>query len=376
MTKKATEAAAATIEETPPAPTHAPAPEAKYWRPPARKLSVTIAIIVLAIIAMLAILDAWGLPPFRSSIERTENAFIRGRVAVISPQVSGYVVKVAVRDFAEVRAGQLLARIDDRIYRARVAQARANLATQLAALANSRQARASRTASVEGQGAALANARAQQQRARADLVRIDDLTRRGWVSVRDHEQAIAALAQAEAGVRQALASGEIARQDVRTVDVGRGGLEAQVEVAKAQLRLAEIDLGNVEIRAPESGQLGEVGVRLGQYVTNGTQLVSLVPHDRWVIANFKEAQTGHMLPGQPAFVTVDALGGMRLDGKVERLSPAAGSEFAVLKADNATGNFVKIPQRIGVRIVLRRGQSTTHLSPGMSVEAAVDTRPR
>jgi multidrug resistance efflux pump len=116
-------------------------------------------------------------------------------------------------------------------------------------------------------------------------------------------------------------------------------------------------------------------VRLGQYVTNGTQLLSLVPAELWVIANFKEAQTGRMAPGQAASVTVDALAGARLTGRVERLSPAAGSEFAVLKPDNATGNFVKVPQRIGVRIVIDPGQPMSErLRPGMSVEARVDTR--
>jgi multidrug resistance efflux pump len=195
--------------------------------------------------------------------------------------------------------------------------------------------------------------------------------------MRERDQTLAALRQAEAQVRQAGASGEIARQDVRTVDVGRGGLQAQVEAAQARLRLAEIDLSNTIIRAPEAGQLGEIGVRLGQYVTNGTQLVSLVPLQRWVIANFKERQTARMAPGQPASFTVDALGGERVTGRVERISPAAGSEFSVLRPDNATGNFVKIPQRIGVRIAIGPGQPVAaRLRPGMSVEAGVDTTRR
>ena len=120
--------------------------------------------------------------------------------------------------------------------------------------------------------------------------------------------------------------------------------------------------------------MGEVGVRLGQYVTNGTQLMSLVPVDRWVIANYKEAQTAHMAPGQRASFRVDALAGARFTGHVERLSPAAGSEFAVLKPDNATGNFVKVPQRIGVRIAIDPGQRLApRLRPGMSVVSRVDT---
>jgi multidrug resistance efflux pump len=347
----------------------------RYWQPRTRHAIATAGIVLVALLAVLVLLRAWQLPPFGGNDETTENAYVRGRTTSIAPQVSGYVVEVLVRDYQQVKRGQVLVRIDDRIYRARVAQAAANLDAQLAALANSRQAHASRTAGLQSQTAGLAGARAQLLRARADLARIDDLVSDGSVSRRERDQAVAVLAQAEAGVRQSAASGEIARQDIRTVDVGRGGLEAQVEAARAQLRLAEIDLGNTVIRAPEDGQVGEIGVRLGQYVTNGNQLLALVPPDRWIIANYKEAQTARMVPGQPATFTVDALGGAKLRGRVEQLSPAAGSEFAVLKPDNATGNFVKIPQRIGVRVSVDPGQAqAVRLRPGMSVEMRIDTR--
>jgi multidrug resistance efflux pump len=321
----------------------------------------SVAIIaVIALVAILAILWAWDLWPFGGSIETTDNAYVRGRTTVIAPQVSGYVVQVPVRDYQSVRAGQILVAIDDRIYRARVAQAQAALAAAKAALANSDQARASRVA-------ALAGARAQVQRAQADMARVGDLVTDGSVSLRERDQTSAALAQARA-------SGQIAVEDVRTVDVGRGGLVAGVESAQAQLRLAEIDLEHTIIRAPADGQAGEIGVRLGQYVTNGTQLFSLVPPERWIIANYRESQMARMAPGDPASFTVDALGGMRFTGRVEQVSPAAGSEFSVLKPDNATGNFVKVPQRIGVRIAIDpRQQGIERLSPGMSVEARVDT---
>jgi multidrug resistance efflux pump len=344
------------------------------WQAPRKSRLVTALIVLVALTAILALLAAWRLPPFSGGNESTENAYVRGRTTVIAPQVSGYVVAVLVKDYDHVRTGQIIARIDDAIYVARVAQARANLSAQQAALANSRQAHAARTASLQGQVAGLGNAQAQLMRAKADMARVDDLVKDGSVSKRERDQTLAALRQAEAQVRQADAADQIARQDIRTVDVGRGGLEAQVQAAEAQLRLAQIDLAHTVIRAPEDGQLGEVGVRVGQYVTNGTQLFTLVPPDRWVIANYKEAQTAHMAPGQKASFTVDALGGARLKGHVERLSPAAGSEFSVLKPDNATGNFVKVPQRIGVRITVDPGQSLAdRLRPGMSVETSVHT---
>ena len=345
------------------------------WRPSAKGTLATVILMALAIAVVIVILRTWNLPPFQSLMEKTENAYIRGRTTVLAPQVSGYVVEVAVHDYEQVKAGQVLARIDDRNYRARVEQARANLAVQIANLANSQQARASRAAGVQSQAAALASAKAQLLRAKSDLRRVNDLVSDGSVSVREQDQTLAALALAEAQVNQASASGEIARQDVRTVEVSKEALEAQVEGARAQLRLAEIDLENTVVRAPESGQVGEVGVRLGQYVVNGTQLLSLVPADRWIIANFKEGQTAKIAAGQSANFTVDALGGVRFSARVENLSPAAGSEFSVLKPDNATGNFVKVPQRIGVRLAIDREQPfVLSLRPGMSVEVQVDTQ--
>jgi RND family efflux transporter MFP subunit len=298
--------------------------------------------VLLAAGALLAVLAAWNLPPFAGGLEKTDNAYVRGLTMSVAPQVTGYVVAVEVKDYEQVHAGQVLARIDDRIYKARVAAAQANLSAQLAS---------------------LANARAQLSRARSDMARVNDLVSDGSVSIRERDQTLAALRQAEAQAR--LANG------------GQGSFEAQVDAARAQLDLAQIDLEHTVISATADGQVSEVGVRVGQYVTNGTQLMSVVPADRWVIANFKEAQIANMATGQRATFTVDALNGARFTGHVERLSPAAGSEFAVLKPDNATGNFVKVPQRSGVRIAVDSGQPlTARLAPGMSVEASVDTKAR
>lgn len=355
------------------APTAAPT-AGSGWKPQRPSGTATIVLLLLAIAGVLAVLAAWRLPPFATSYESTDNAYVRGRTTVIAPQVSGYVTQVLVRDFEAVRAGQPLVMIDDRIYRQRVEQADAQVAAQSATLANSAQAQRSRAASLVAQDAAVANAEAQLMRAQADMNRVDDLVRDGSVSLREQDQTLAALRQAQAGVKQARAAREIARQDVRTVEVGRGGQQAGVSGAEAARRLAQIDLSNTLVRAPEAGRLSEVGVRVGQYVTAGSQLMFLVPPETWVIANFKEAQTARMTVGQPASFTVDALANARLTGRVERISPAAGSEFAVLKADNATGNFTKVPQRIAVRIRIDPGQALAQrLRPGMSVQARVDT---
>jgi len=353
-----------------------PAPPSR-WNPQARSRLTNVTAIVLVLAAVIFILYAWQLTPFGGRYEQTDNAYVRGQTTIISPQVAGYVSEVPAQDFQQVKAGDVLVRIEDSIYSAKVAQARANVLSQVASLDNSTQAQRSREANELAEDAAIANAQAQLTKAQADMRRVDALVGHGWVTTRDRDQQVAALRAAETQLRQARAAREIGRQDVRTVIVGRAGLSANVEAARAQVRLAEVDLDHTVIRAPLDGQLSEIGVRRGQYVTSGTQLMFLVPKTLWVTANFKEAQTRDMRVGQPASFTVDALGKARLKGHVENLAPAAGSEFAVLRPDNATGNFVKVAQRIAVRIRIDPDQPLAdRIRPGMSVVARIDTSDR
>jgi multidrug resistance efflux pump len=350
-----------------------PAPVASGWQPPHFSPKVTVTIFLIGIFGMLSVLYAWHLWPFTSATERTENAFVRGKTTIISPQVSGYVTQVLAGDYDQVKAGQPLLLIDDAVYRQRVEQAQAALDSAVANLQNSDQSERSREAALAAQAAGVGNAEAQLQRAQADMARVDDLVTDGSVSLRERDQTRAGLRQAQAAVAQAQAGQRIAGEDIRTVTVGRGALRAAVESARAALRLAQIDLSHTIIRAPEDGQLSDIGARIGQYVTNGTQLLFLIPPHPWIIANYKEAQTAHMRIGQPVRFTVDALGGAMMTGHIERMSPAAGSEFAVIKPDNATGNFTKVPQRIAVRIGIDPNQDLAdRLRPGMSVETRVD----
>ena len=204
--------------------------------------------------------------------------------------------------------------------------------------------------------------------------RVSELVGEGSVSLRERDQTLAALRQAEAAVRQAEAQRAIAQEQVRSVNVGRGALRAQVDNAGATRHLAQIDLDNTTIRAPRNGRLSEVSVRVGQLVSPGSQLMYLVPPTHWIVANFKEAQTVNIRVGQTATMEVDALGGARLNGHVENIAPAAGSEFSVIRPDTGAGNFVKVPQRIAVRIRIDPGQAlAARLGPGMSVIATVHT---
>ena len=240
------------------------------------------------------ILYAWQLPPFTRHAQFTDNAYVRGQTTFISPQVNGYITEVHVQDFAQVKKGELLLQIDDRIYRQRVHQAEAQLAMKIAALNNNLQQRKSAEAVIAKNEAALKNARAQSLKTQADLKRVKELTADGSLSIRERDSALASAAQGSADIDQAKATLEMSRQDLQTVIVNRGSLEADVENAKAALELAQIDLQNTRIVAPRDGQLGQIAVRLGAYVTAGTHLTTLVPPQHWVIANIKETQLANL----------------------------------------------------------------------------------
>ncbi|MEA9563512.1 MULTISPECIES: HlyD family secretion protein [unclassified Xanthomonas] len=339
-----------------------------------RRITGAIGFGGLALIGVALVLYAWRLPPFVSATERTENAMVHGQITVIAPQVSGYVTDVTVQDFAHVTRGQLLATIDNRIYAQQLEQAKAQVQTAQANLANWEQQRHGADATIAEQRAALSSNQALRDRTRSAYARTQQLANQKLVSEQDRDTAFAARAQADAGVAQARASVQAAEENARSVTVNRAALEAAVANAQAAVQLAQINLDNTRIVAPRDGQLGQLGVRQGAYVTNGTQLMSLVPDTLWIVANFKETQMAKIRIGQRASFTVDALDNARLHGRVQEISPAAGSEFSVLPADNATGNFVKIAQRIPLRISVDPGQSLApRLRPGMSVVVAVDT---
>jgi multidrug resistance efflux pump len=336
--------------------------------------TATFLAAAIGIAGIILVLYAWRLPPFTSSVQTTENAYIRGQVAIISPQLAGYIAEVAVQDYQQVKAGQLLVRIDDRIFEQKLQQARANLAGQKAALANSEQKRRSDEARIAASQAQVEGAKATLTAAEANWSRIEPLLRRGVSTQSQADQSRAALDQAKAALGQAQAALEVSRQDLAATLVNRQSLEAAVQGAEAAVHLAEIDLQNTRITAPQDGRLGEVGARLGQYVSAGTQLLALVPERIWVVANFKETQLAGMSIGQPVTFTVDALHHATMTGHIQEFSPAAGSEFSVLKADNATGNFTKVAQRLPIRIAIDPGQELEgRLAPGMSVVVSVDT---
>ena len=375
--KEASEASATadTVDSNePPMPPTEPIPGSAGWSPKKKSYLSLGLLIVLIIIGVALILYAWKLPPFTPTVQQTNNAFVKGQTTIISPQVSGYVTEVAVQDFAYVKAGDLLVKIDDRTFRQQLEQAQANIEVAVTNRSSNAQDTQSSQAQIEAREADLYSAKVSVESAREDVNRYQGLDAIGAVSKAEVAHTKAQLAQAQAGVQQAEANLQAARESSKKTSGSRSSLDANIKNAEAAAKQAQINLDNTIITAPESGQLSQVSVKEGQYVSAGTQLLYIVPKGIWVIANFKETQITNMTIGEPATIHVDALGGAEFTGHVSNISPATGSEFSTGASNPATGNYIKIAQRIPVRIDLDQGQTgLAQLRPGMSVSAEIDT---
>ncbi|WP_299842855.1 HlyD family secretion protein [uncultured Paracoccus sp.] len=339
------------------------------------KILPTAIATLIGIAGVLLLLFAWHLPPFRPAQPTTENAYIRGKVTALAPQLSGYLAAVEVADFQTVAKGDVIARIDDRIYRQKLAQAEAGLETARAASAVAEQNIQSAEAVWRADEAALTAAQTALSTATSDDQRTQALKARGVASQAAGEQTVLALQKAQSGVSQAQATLDVQQENINSAKTQVSSAKASIASAEAAVQLARIDLENTVIRAPADGRLGQVSARVGQYVTPGTALVSHVGSDVWVIANFKETGLNGMKRDLPVSFTVDALGGRAFTGHVASFSPATASEFSLLAGTNATGNFTKIAQRLPVRIAIDPGQEMAELlAPGLSVIVHVETR--
>lgn len=289
----------------------------------------------------------------------TDNAYVRGDVTPISPRISGYISEVAVRDNQAVKAGDVLFRIDDSDYRARVDQAAAGVATRRALLANLTSRIDLQRAVIEQALAALQGAEAEANRAARNFARTQELNRGGWASQSISEQTEADHLGARAKIAEAQANLTAARQQMVVLETQRPQLEADIAAAAADLTLAEIELASTAVKSPADGWVGERQARVGQYVRAGTLLVAVVPRNFWVVANFKETQIPALRIGESMAISIDAIPGTEFKGRVESLSPASAAQFALLPPDNATGNFTRIVQRIPVRSPSMRCSQTS-----------------
>ncbi|GAA0319911.1 HlyD family secretion protein [Psychrobacter aestuarii] len=358
-----------------PMPPKEPIPSPARWSPK-KKSALGLGLFgALILIGVGLILYAWQLPPFTSHVQQTDNAFIRGKTTIISPQVSGYVDSVMVQDFDTVKAGDVLVKIDDRTFTQQLEQAQANIDVATTNRASNVQDTQSSSAQIEARQADLYSAQVSVQSAQEDVRRYEGLDAIGAVSKAEVAHTKAQLAKARAAVQQAEANLQAAREAKDKTRGSRSSLDANIKNAEAAAKQAQINLDNTVITAPEPGQLSQVSVKAGQFVNAGTQLMYIVPKGVWVIANFKETQVADMRIGMPATIRVDALGGTEFTGHISNISPATGSEFSAAASNPATGNYIKITQRIPVRIDLDPDQpQLTQMRPGMSVAASIDTR--
>lgn len=318
--------------------------------------------------------------------ESTDDAYIQADIVTVSPRAAGYLSEVLVRDNQEVKTGEVLARIDDSDYKARVdfassavAAARADILGREAAITHL-DAVADEQASHIAAAEAQADARqAAARKASLELDRQRLLQREQIASQQQLEAAEADASMSASANAAARASLSASKQNLISLRTERARAQAALEAAHAELAkaqaslaLASIDLAHTVITAPMGGMVGQRSLRVGQYVAVGTPLLAIVPRETYVVANFKETQLARVQPGQPVNVEVDALGGRTLRGHIDSFSPASGAQFALLPPDNATGNFTKIVQRMPLRITLDAHDGVA-LRPGMSVVATIDT---
>jgi membrane fusion protein (multidrug efflux system) len=321
------------------------------------------------------------------SSESTDDAFIEAHVTPISPKVAGQVVAVPVNDNQDVKEGDLLVEIDSRDYEARLAQARAALdgatAQHKVAQINLEKSRSQLTsveANAAQSAARVAAAEAQAVRADADWKRARELLQTGAIAQQDFDAAQAAARSANADLeaaRHKTASDEAlvaeAQQQLAHDQAQIDFAATAVEQAQAATRLADLQLSYTKIFAPRDGRVTERSVERGGYVQAGQILLALVPRDVWVVANFKESQLTHMRPGQPAEIHVDAYPSARYRGHVDSIQGGSGARFSLLPPENAVGNYVKVVQRVPVKIVFDSQPDGSHLlGPGMSVVPMVE----
>jgi membrane fusion protein (multidrug efflux system) len=308
-------------------------------------------------------------------LETTDDASVKADSTIIAPKVSGYIAQVLVNDNQPVTAGQLLAKIDDRDFRAALSQAQADVAAAEAAVRNLDAQIALQQPIIEQGTADIAAAEANQKFAREEQARYDGLMKTGSGTVQRAQQTDATLRASTAQLQHAKSGLLAAERKVDVLTTQRAQAVAQRDRARAAEQQAALNLSYTAVTAPVDGTVGARSLRVGQFVQAGTQLMAVVPLDAvYVVANFKETQLTHVRSGQPVELTIDGFHGTRLRGHVDSLSPASGLEFALLPPDNATGNFTKIVQRVPVKIVLDDHKLAGLLRPGMSAEPTVDTK--
>jgi membrane fusion protein (multidrug efflux system) len=309
-------------------------------------------------------------------IESTDDAYVGGNVTALAPHVGGFVAQVLVSDNQRVKAGQLLVRLDSRDYQAALDHAKAVVDARAASLEGLRAQYVLQQATIRQQEAEVAAKSAQLIFAAQDANRYQALSLTSAGSRQDAQRTASLAQQTRAALAAAAAALDAGRQRLKVLTAEIAEADANLAQARSDLETAQLNLGYAEIRAPIDGTVGNRSAQVGAYVAAGSYLISVIPDaGLWVDANFKEDQLTRMVDGDAATVVADVLPGHLFHGHVASVAPGTGAVFSVIPAENATGNFTKIVQRVPVRVVLDGGDADLRmLRPGLSTTARVDTR--
>jgi membrane fusion protein (multidrug efflux system) len=345
------------------------APKKRFLR--RRPLTSAMAAILLA----AALGGAYLYWDYSRHFESTDDSFVASRQIAIAPKVSGYVTEVPVTDNQHVPAGGLIARIDDRDYRIALEQAEAQVAAAQASIKNIDAQMNVQQAQVNASKAQLDQAQAGLVFAKQQAARYEHLAGTGYGTVQNAQQYSSQLQQQEAGVKNAEAAHNVAQRQIEALKAQRSSAEASLAQAIAQRGQAQLNLSYTSVTAARAGRAVNLTAAPGEFAQAGTNLTMFVPDEIWVTANFKETQLDRMRPGQPVTLRIDAYPERPIRGHVASVQPGSGTAFSLLPAQNATGNYVKIVQRVPVKIVIDNPPADVALGPGMSVEPSVRVNP-
>jgi membrane fusion protein, multidrug efflux system len=312
---------------------------------------------------------------YAKHFQSTDDAFIAARQSALAPKVSGYITAVPVTDNEHVAGGDVIARIDDRDYRIALEQAEAQVAAAQANIENIDAQLQVQQAQISANQAQVDQAQAALVFAQQQAVRYQHLAQTGYGTVQNDQQWTSQQHQQEAALRSAQATLKLSQRQIETLKAQRNSALANLAQAQAQRDQAQLNLSYTTVTAAQPGRVVNLTAAAGQFAQPGTNLTMFVPDQIWITANFKEIQLDRMRPGQPVTLEIDAYPGREIRGHVDSVQPGSGTAFSLLPAQNATGNYVKIVQRVPVKIVMDDPPADVVLGPGMSVVPTVRVNP-
>jgi membrane fusion protein, multidrug efflux system len=345
----------------------------RSWKARFGRRSIAVAWGLLAVLLLTpAGYLYWN---YAGRFETTDDAYVAARQFSIAPEVSGYITSVPVTDNEHVAAEQVIARIDDRPYRAALSQAEAQVAVAQANIENIDAQTSVQQAQISADQAEVDKAQAALVFAQQQATRYQYLANTIAGTVQNAQQYTSQLRQQQAALNDAQATLKLAQRQIGALKAQRDSAVASLAQARAQREQAQLNLSYATVTAYQPGRVVQLTAAVGQYAQPGTNLAMFVPDDIWIWANFKETQLDHMRPGEPATIDIDAYPERSIHGHVASVQPGSGTAFSLLPVENATGNWVKIVQRVPVKIVMDNPPTDLALGPGMSTDVSVRVNP-